>query len=253
MPRQIITTANAPSSPLYSQGVKAGPHVLVSGIVGIDPGTGKLSGDTIRAQTKQALTNCRAILEAGGAGLDDGHQPAADTRRIWIMRVLIALPERQIDEPCKLAWPVAGRTVVRGEHLARHLEHPPWTVVKCPASPVHQRTLVPHTSQECVRHTPGQVGARTGVVHRSIIATSRADCTPSCVPRPASNRRSQGLAMLWPGHKGVPGVAPERERRPKARVPPRSRDAAATEATEAPRGSARALQGCGIRLRVWSG
>ena len=34
MPRQIITTANAPSSPLYSQGVKAGPHVLVSGIVG---------------------------------------------------------------------------------------------------------------------------------------------------------------------------------------------------------------------------
>jgi hypothetical protein len=32
MPRQIITTADAPSSPLYSQGVKAGPHVLVSGI-----------------------------------------------------------------------------------------------------------------------------------------------------------------------------------------------------------------------------
>ena len=39
MPRQIITTANAPSSPFYSQGVKAGPHVLVSGIVGIDPST----------------------------------------------------------------------------------------------------------------------------------------------------------------------------------------------------------------------
>ena len=48
MPRQIITTANAPSSPLYSQGVKAGPHVLVSGIVGIDPGTGSLAGGTIQ-------------------------------------------------------------------------------------------------------------------------------------------------------------------------------------------------------------
>ena len=36
MPRQIITTTNAPGSPLYSQGVKAGPYVLVSGIVGID-------------------------------------------------------------------------------------------------------------------------------------------------------------------------------------------------------------------------
>jgi enamine deaminase RidA (YjgF/YER057c/UK114 family) len=64
MPHQIITTANAPSSPLYSQGVKAGPLLVVSGIVGIDPSTGKLAGDTIQAQTRQALTNCNAILEA---------------------------------------------------------------------------------------------------------------------------------------------------------------------------------------------
>jgi reactive intermediate/imine deaminase len=71
MPRQIITTANAPSSPLYSQGVKAGPHILVSGIVGIDPSSGSLAGDTIQHQTRQALTNCEAILQAGGASLDD--------------------------------------------------------------------------------------------------------------------------------------------------------------------------------------
>ena len=71
MARQIITTANAPSSPLYSQGVKAGPQVLVSGIVGIDPSTGSLVEDTIQAQTRQALTNCEAVLRAGGASLDD--------------------------------------------------------------------------------------------------------------------------------------------------------------------------------------
>jgi reactive intermediate/imine deaminase len=71
MPRQIITTASAPSSPLYSQGVKAGPHVYASGTVGIDPSTGKLSGDTIQDQTRQALTNCQTILRAGGAELDD--------------------------------------------------------------------------------------------------------------------------------------------------------------------------------------
>ena len=71
MPRQIVTTANAPSSPLFSQGVKAGPLVVVSGILGIDPSTGKLAGDTIQDQTRQALANCRAILEAGGADLDD--------------------------------------------------------------------------------------------------------------------------------------------------------------------------------------
>ena len=71
MPRQIITTANAPSSPLYSQGVKVGSHVLVSGIVGIDPSTGSLAGDTIQDQTREALTNCEAILQAAGASLDD--------------------------------------------------------------------------------------------------------------------------------------------------------------------------------------
>ncbi len=71
MPRQIITTANAPSSPLYSQGAKAGPHVLVSGIAGIEPSSGSLAADTIQDQARQALTNCQAILQAGGASLDD--------------------------------------------------------------------------------------------------------------------------------------------------------------------------------------
>jgi reactive intermediate/imine deaminase len=71
MPRQIITTALAPSSPLYSQGVKAGPYVHVSGMAGIDPATGGLAGGTIQDQTRQALANCQAILQAGGASLDD--------------------------------------------------------------------------------------------------------------------------------------------------------------------------------------
>ncbi len=71
MARQIITTPKAPSSSLYSQGVKVGPQVFVSGTTGIDPGTGKLAGGTIELQTRQALANCEAILQAGGASLDD--------------------------------------------------------------------------------------------------------------------------------------------------------------------------------------
>lgn len=71
MPREVITTDSAPSSPLYSQGIKAGPQVLVSGIVGIDPSTGSLAGTTIQDQTRQALANCEAILQAGGASLAD--------------------------------------------------------------------------------------------------------------------------------------------------------------------------------------
>jgi reactive intermediate/imine deaminase len=71
VPRQIITTPRAPSSPLYSQGVKAGPYVFVSGTTGIDLKTGSLAGPTIEDQTRQALANCEAILQAGGATLDD--------------------------------------------------------------------------------------------------------------------------------------------------------------------------------------
>jgi len=71
MARQIIDTPDAPSSPLYSQGVKAGSQVFVSGTTGIDPRTGALAGESIQVQTRQALANCEAILAAGGATLDD--------------------------------------------------------------------------------------------------------------------------------------------------------------------------------------
>ncbi len=71
MPREIIATPDAPSSPLYAQGVKACGQVFVSGTVGVDPATGRIAGTTIQEQTRQALKNCEAILRAGGATLDD--------------------------------------------------------------------------------------------------------------------------------------------------------------------------------------
>ena len=69
--REIVSTADAPSSPLYSQAVKAGGLVYVSGLVGIDVITGGLAGPTIRDQTRQALANCRAVLRAAGAAWED--------------------------------------------------------------------------------------------------------------------------------------------------------------------------------------
>lgn len=69
--REIIKTSNAPSSPLFSQAVKAGHHIYVSGLVGIDVDTGKLAGPTIQEQTRQALANCQAVLQEAGATLAD--------------------------------------------------------------------------------------------------------------------------------------------------------------------------------------
>ena len=71
MPRRLVQTSDAPQSPLYSQGVVAGNHVYVSGMVGIDPATGHLVGSHIADQTRQALANCMAVLASGNARSDD--------------------------------------------------------------------------------------------------------------------------------------------------------------------------------------
>jgi 2-iminobutanoate/2-iminopropanoate deaminase len=69
--RQAIKTPNAPTSPLFSQAVKAGDFIYVSGLVGVDVSTGKLAGPTINEQTRQALMNCQAVLLAAGATFED--------------------------------------------------------------------------------------------------------------------------------------------------------------------------------------
>ncbi len=69
--RQIIRTADAPMSGAFSQAVKAGSTIYVSGTTGVDPKTNQMAGSTIQEQTRQALINCRNILRAAGAEL--GH------------------------------------------------------------------------------------------------------------------------------------------------------------------------------------
>ena len=69
--KQIITTPEAPTSPLYSQGVRVGSTIHVSGMVGMDAATRQMVGSTIQEQTRQALRNCTAIVEAGGGRLED--------------------------------------------------------------------------------------------------------------------------------------------------------------------------------------
>jgi len=69
--REIIVSPLAPSSPRFSQGIRAAGHIYVSGTVGVDVSTGGLAGPTIQEQTHQAVKNCEHILVAGGATLAD--------------------------------------------------------------------------------------------------------------------------------------------------------------------------------------
>jgi len=70
MQKEVIFTEKAPMPGAYSQAVKAGNFLFLSGQGGIDPKTGKISapGD-IEAQTDLAMKNIKAILEAGGTSL----------------------------------------------------------------------------------------------------------------------------------------------------------------------------------------
>lgn len=71
MAKIIVQTADAPQSFAgYSQAVKAGGLVFVSGQGPFDAKSGALVGDTIQEQTAQCLRNIAAILEAAGSSLD---------------------------------------------------------------------------------------------------------------------------------------------------------------------------------------
>ncbi|SFG71900.1 2-iminobutanoate/2-iminopropanoate deaminase [Halopelagius inordinatus] len=67
-----IETESAPSAlGPYSQGIKDGDRVYVSGQGPVDPETGDVVADDASEQTAQTLDNVSAILEAAGASLDD--------------------------------------------------------------------------------------------------------------------------------------------------------------------------------------
>ena len=72
MPRQIIHTDQAPAAiGTYSQAVKCGNTVYMSGQIPLDPATMQLDNATIEAEIHRVFRNLRAVAEAAGGGLKD--------------------------------------------------------------------------------------------------------------------------------------------------------------------------------------
>ncbi len=70
MNRTVIHTQHAPAAVgPYSQAVKSGNLVFLSGQLGLLPTTGKLT-EGVEAQTRQALINLQAVLDAAGSSVD---------------------------------------------------------------------------------------------------------------------------------------------------------------------------------------
>ncbi len=70
--KEIISTENAPGAiGPYSQAVKTGNLIFVSGQIPIDPKTGEFVSSEIKTQTEQVLKNLSAILQAAGSKLEN--------------------------------------------------------------------------------------------------------------------------------------------------------------------------------------
>ncbi len=68
--KQAIISPRAPAAiGPYSQAIRTGDLIFVSGQIALDPATGQLVGDDIAGQTERVLKNIAAILEAAGSGL----------------------------------------------------------------------------------------------------------------------------------------------------------------------------------------
>ena len=72
MTKEIIFTQKAPKAiGPYSQAVKAGGFLFVSGQIPINPETGDLMIASIEEQANQVILNLKSICEAAGSGLED--------------------------------------------------------------------------------------------------------------------------------------------------------------------------------------
>ena len=70
--KQAFSSLDAPKAiGPYSQAVRAGPLLFVSGQVPLDPATGQIVGGDIAAQTRRVFDNLGAVLKAGGRSFAD--------------------------------------------------------------------------------------------------------------------------------------------------------------------------------------
>lgn len=72
MPKEVIFTEKGPKPVApYSQAIRAGDFLFLSGMVAINPATGKIEETDIKNQTRRVLENAKAILESSGFSLKD--------------------------------------------------------------------------------------------------------------------------------------------------------------------------------------
>jgi len=115
--RQVIRTDGAPA-PIgaYSQGLKVGSAVYVSGQLGLDPKTGEMAGSFVE-QAARALANVRAILQAAGSDMSDVVRTTAYLADLDDFPELNRLYAEAFDEPFPAREAIQAARLPRGARV----------------------------------------------------------------------------------------------------------------------------------------
>ena len=98
--REVVTRSDIPAPSLpFSAGIRCNGFVFASGQVGVDPRSGKVSGPDVESQTRQAIDNLRAVLEAGGSSLDRLVKTTVFLADIRLFEAMNAVYRELIPEP----------------------------------------------------------------------------------------------------------------------------------------------------------
>ncbi len=126
--KEVIATTGAPAAVgPYSQAVRAGGFLFTAGQLGLVPGSKTFAGPDIESQTRRALENLKAVLEAGGARLEDVVKTTvflADMGEFARMNAVYAEffgqnpPARSAVQAAAL--PLGGRIEIEAVALVRH-------------------------------------------------------------------------------------------------------------------------------------
>ena len=114
MARQIISTPNAPAAiGPYSQAVKAGNQVFLSGQIGLDPATMEMV-DGVEAQARQVFANLKAVSEAAAGSLGDAVKLTIYLTDLANFGVVNEIMKSCFDEPFPARATVGVRELPRG-------------------------------------------------------------------------------------------------------------------------------------------
>ena len=98
--RAVISTTAAPSAiGPYSQAVKVGNTVWISGQISLDPETMELVSGGIEAETRQVFANLQAIANAAGGSLDNSVKINISLTDLGNFQVVNAIMAEELTEP----------------------------------------------------------------------------------------------------------------------------------------------------------